>query len=153
VDEYYSSDGGDGGALAAAVGAEEDGRFGLNDAVFFPNAIVVTDVHTAVGASVGPSSVLLTVQAGREPIEGDDVSQLQEAMVRLGYGAPTSGTFDDATRVAVESWQSAVGPKSMVSSTSAGGVLPARFASRAGSPWAVRSMTARRCSPLPSRRA
>jgi peptidoglycan hydrolase-like protein with peptidoglycan-binding domain len=110
VDEYYSSTT---AAMVerwqAAVGAEEDGRFGMNDAVFFPDAIVVTDVHTAVGASVGPSSVLLTVQAGREPIEGDDVSQLQDAMVRLGYGAPTSGTFDDATRVAVESWQAAVG--------------------------------------------
>ena len=110
VDGYYST------STAAmverwqeAVGAEVDGRFGLDDAVFLPGEITVLRVMSPVGTSVGPSSPLFGAEVGAEPIEGYDVTQLQEALARLGFSSPTTGTFDDATRAAVEAWQAAVG--------------------------------------------
>jgi len=110
VDDYFSA------STAAmvqrwqeAVGAEVDGRFGLDDAVFFPGEITIVRVTAPVGTSVGPSTPLLTVESGAVPIEGYDVAQLQEALVRLGFSVPTDGEFDDATKAGVEAWQAAVG--------------------------------------------
>lgn len=110
VDDYYST------TTAAmverwqeAVGAEVDGRFGLGDAVFFPEAVVVTQAQAAMGATVNANSVVLTVTAGSNPIEGSDVLQLQEALGRLGHSAPLTGVFDDATELAVRSFQASVG--------------------------------------------
>ena len=82
------------------------------------NTAVVTAVHTAVGARVQPGAVLLEV-SGRPLIalpgavpayrdlkpndDGDDVAQLQNALVQLGryHGGDPAGHFGPATKAAV----------------------------------------------------
>lgn len=96
-------------AWQEASGLAETGRFSPTQAVFLPGPAVVTGVAASVGSSLNASAAVLTVQVASEPIAGPDVLQLQEALTRLGYDAPTTGVFDDATRVAVERWQGDTG--------------------------------------------
>lgn len=106
IDELYSA------STAAmverwqtAIGATADGRLELGDAVFAPTGVTVSAVKAAVGTNVGPSSPLIVLETGSTPIEGDDVLQLQRALVRLGYDSPVTGIFDSATSAAVIRWQ------------------------------------------------
>ncbi|WKZ83098.1 MAG: peptidoglycan-binding protein [Acidimicrobiia bacterium] len=92
-----------------ASGLEVDGRFTPGDAVFLPGPAEIEQVQASVGTFASPTAPILTAQVGAEPIEGDDVRQLQEALVRLGHEVPVSGVFDEATRTAVTAWQRAVG--------------------------------------------
>lgn len=110
VDGYYSS------ATADAVGRWQDRhglvvdeRFSLGDGVFLPDTAIVVGVRTTVGAAVGPTTPVLDVQIGSAPIEGPDVLQLQQALVRLGHPAPTTGVLDEATTAAIAAWQTAIG--------------------------------------------
>jgi peptidoglycan hydrolase-like protein with peptidoglycan-binding domain len=42
-------------------------------------------------------------------IEGPDVTELQQALARLGYQVEATGVFDGPTQDAVRAWQAAVG--------------------------------------------
>jgi peptidoglycan hydrolase-like protein with peptidoglycan-binding domain len=110
VDDYFASATGDAiSRLQIATGLDDDGRFTLGDAVFFPGPVTVADVRAAVGDSVGAASPILVVQTGSEPIEGGDVLQLQQALGRLGYASPTTGVLDDSTTAAIVAWQTDIG--------------------------------------------
>lgn len=85
---------------------------------------VVTGVTSPEGATVDEGSVLIEVSErpvialqGQLPMfrslgpgsKGDDVTQLQEALVRLGIDVPVDGTYGEATERAVEELYTRVG--------------------------------------------
>ncbi len=91
-----------------SIGAVVDGRVDFGDVVFLPGPTVVESVNLAVGAQA--TQPVLSVEAGRTPIEGVDVEQLEANLEDLGYSpGPVDGSFDAATQAAVELWQAAVG--------------------------------------------
>jgi peptidoglycan hydrolase-like protein with peptidoglycan-binding domain len=91
------------------LGVEEDGIVQLGDVIFIPEAADVLAVSVEVGQSVNPGQPIVTVTSG-DPLQGDDVLQLEEALVALGYDGPTvDGVWDDGTKSAVLAWQTDVG--------------------------------------------
>ena len=118
-----------GGAAAverwqSAVGLEVDGLVRLGEVVFFPGGQRVV-AHASAGAAGSASTVSVgsTVQPGNEimrvapptnaPDPGQDILQLEENLVALGYDL--DGTiavdleFDAATEASVKRWQRAAG--------------------------------------------
>ncbi|CAM5324866.1 peptidoglycan-binding protein [Streptomyces narbonensis] len=100
---------------------------------------VVTKVPFAVGAAVRPGQVLLEISGrplfvlpGRLPVyrdlkpgaTGDDVAQLQAALVGLGFGrgGDPEGTYGEGTKAAVEGFYLAAGydPRPAVDDDGAG---------------------------------
>jgi len=113
VDEVYT------GATESAVedwqedlGAAEDGVVDLGDVVFVPGPVTVLDVTVSVGDAIGDGAAVLTV-SGATPTAGDDVAQLEQALVALGFDAGgtlgVDGVWDSATTAAVRSWQEEAG--------------------------------------------
>lgn len=93
-----------------AAGADPDGRIAPGEIVFAPTAATVTRVSATVGASVGPSAVVATIETGAAtPVAGDDVVQLQRALGRLGHQVPITGIVDEPTAGAILAWQADVG--------------------------------------------
>lgn len=91
------------------LGVEEDGEVALGDVVFIPGPSDVLSVEVAVGDSVTAGQPIVTISTG-EPLAGDDVRQLEEALVALGYDGPAvDGVWDDGTRRAVLAWQEEAG--------------------------------------------
>jgi len=91
------------------VGMVVDGTVDLGEIVFLPAVPTVRAVSTALGATVNGSSPVVQVLSGSNGVEGADVTQLQAALARLGYGVSVTGVFDSATEEAVRSWQASVG--------------------------------------------
>ena len=91
------------------LGVEEDGIVQLGDVIFIPGEADVLAVAVEVGQSVGPGQPIVTVTSG-DPLQGDDVLQLEESLLALGYDGPTpDGIWDDGTKDAVLAWQSDAG--------------------------------------------
>jgi peptidoglycan hydrolase-like protein with peptidoglycan-binding domain len=91
------------------LGVDEDGEVTLGDVIFIPGPSEVLAVDVAVGDSVGAGQPIVTISTG-EPLAGEDVRQLEEALVALGYDLPTlDGVWDDATKSAVLAWQQDTG--------------------------------------------
>jgi len=89
----------------ADLGVEEDGRVSLGDVIFIPGSSDILSVNIAVGDSVGAGQPIVTISTG-DPLSGDDVLQLEEALVALGYEGPiVDGVWDDGTKQAVLAWQ------------------------------------------------
>ena len=82
----------------------------LGSVVFLPGPTEITSVDVAVGDVVTSGRALVSV-AGDELMTGDDVLQLEAALVALGFGVDVSvdGVFDAATIAAVVEFQIAVG--------------------------------------------
>jgi peptidoglycan hydrolase-like protein with peptidoglycan-binding domain len=92
-----------------ALGVEETGRVDYGDVIFIPAASEVLAVNVAVGDTVNAGFSILTISTG-DPLQGDDVLQLEEALVALGYEGPVvDGIWDPGTSDAVLAWQAATG--------------------------------------------
>lgn len=91
------------------LGVEEDGVVQLGDVIFIPRAADVLAVAVEVGQSINPGQPVVTVTAG-DPLQGEDVLQLEAALAALGYDVPSvDGIWDEATKNAVLAWQTEVG--------------------------------------------
>jgi biotin carboxyl carrier protein len=91
------------------LGVEEDGIVQLGDVIFISEAADVLAVAVEVGQSVNPGQPIATISDG-DPLQGDDVLQLEQALVALGYaGLSADGIWDDGTKAAVLAWQADVG--------------------------------------------
>jgi peptidoglycan hydrolase-like protein with peptidoglycan-binding domain len=87
------------------LGVEEDGQVSLGDVIFIPGPSDILSVSIAVGDSVGAGQPIVTISTG-DPLSGDDVRQLEEALVALGYEGPiVDGVWDDGTKQAILAWQ------------------------------------------------
>lgn len=91
------------------LGVDDDGVVELGDVIFIPGPGEILDVSTAVGQSVNAGQSVATVTSG-QPLAGDDVRQLEESLVALGYEGPVAdGVWDDGTQSAVLAWQADTG--------------------------------------------
>jgi len=87
------------------LGVEETGRVEYGDVIFIPTASDVLAVNVTVGDTVNGGQPIVTIATG-DALEGDDVLQLEESLVALGYGQPTvDGVWDAGTSDAVHLWQ------------------------------------------------
>jgi peptidoglycan hydrolase-like protein with peptidoglycan-binding domain len=87
------------------LGVEEDGAVELGDVVFIPGPGEVLDVAAAVAQPVSAGHAVATITSG-DALAGDDVLQLEEALVTLGYDGPVvDGIWDEGTTSAVAAWQ------------------------------------------------
>lgn len=95
-----------------SIGADDDGVVDLGEVVFIDGPTRVTDVHASAGDRFSSGQELLSL-AGPEVMVGDDVRQMQQALVDLGYDAEGSlvvdGRFTDATSRAVLAFEEAFG--------------------------------------------
>ncbi len=98
----------------AAVGAEEDGSVELGEVFFIPGPTEVSTATMSVGDTVGAGQSPLTL-AGREAMVGDDVAQLETALVALGYGdggaLVADREFTEETAQAVKAFELDLGLK------------------------------------------
>ncbi len=93
----------------ADLGVDDTGVVALGDVIFIPGPAEVLNVAVDVGQSVNAGQPVATVTAG-DPLSGDDVLQLEQDLVALGYDGPVvDGVWDDGTKSAVSAWQSDVG--------------------------------------------
>ncbi len=91
------------------LGVEEDGIVQLGDIIFIPEQAEILAVSVDVGQSVAPGQPVVTVSAG-DPLQGDDVAQLEAALTDVGYsGITVDGIWDTGTKSAVLAWQEDVG--------------------------------------------
>ncbi|MDJ0953650.1 MAG: peptidoglycan-binding protein [Acidimicrobiia bacterium] len=91
------------------LGVDETGQVSLGDVIFIPAAAEVLAVNVAVGDSVTAGQPIATISTG-DPLAGDDVLQLERALVALGYEGPAvDGVWDDGTGEAVLAWQADAG--------------------------------------------
>ncbi len=91
------------------LGVEETGQVAFGDVIFIPEASEIVSVHVAVGDSVNAGQPVVTISTG-DPLAGDDVLQLETALVDLGYEGPVvDGVWDSGTKTAVLAWQAATG--------------------------------------------
>jgi hypothetical protein len=98
-------------ALEESIGAEVDGELRRGDVVFAAGPHTVAAVQVEVGSQVTPQTVVVEFADGEE-LAGDDVAQLQAALVELGHAGenlPTDGTLGAATEAAVRDFQVAMG--------------------------------------------
>ena len=91
------------------LGVEETGQVTLGDVIFIPESAEVLSVNVEIGDSVNAGQPIVTISTG-DPLAGDDVLQLEEALVALGYEGPVvDGVWDGGTKDAVLEWQAASG--------------------------------------------
>jgi biotin carboxyl carrier protein len=91
------------------LGVEETGTVEYGDVIFIPAASEVLAVNVAVGDTVNAGQPILTIATG-DPLSGDDVLQLEEALVTMGYPGPiVDGVWDSGTTDAVLAWQAETG--------------------------------------------
>ena len=97
-------------ALQADLGLEQDGVLELGEIVFLPGPAQVLDQLAALGDPA--QGAVLSVTTGDATI-GNDVLQLQEALISLGHDADgalvADGTFTPETTQAILEFQSAAG--------------------------------------------
>ena len=87
------------------LGVEADGRVEFGDVIFIPAAADVRSVTADVGQAANPGHPVGTITSG-DPLEGDDVAQLEASLTALGYdGVDVDGRWDDGTKAAVLAWQ------------------------------------------------
>lgn len=90
------------------LGVEADGVVELGDVIFIPEEADILSVSIEVGQSVGPGQPIASVTTG-EPLAGDDVLQLEEALAALGFEVDVDGVWDATTKAAVAAWQEETG--------------------------------------------
>jgi peptidoglycan hydrolase-like protein with peptidoglycan-binding domain len=91
------------------MGLEETGRIEVGDLVFAPLPAQVLAEQAVVGTTVNSSTPILSVSGG-DPLTGDDVFQLEQALGELGYDPGSiDGTYDIETARAVADWTDDVG--------------------------------------------
>ena len=94
------------------VGGNEDGVVQLGEVIFLPGPVEVNEVVVEVGDLANEGMEML-VGVGSTPLEGEDVYQLERALVALGYdtdgGVVVDGTMSAATISAMLAWQAAIG--------------------------------------------
>lgn len=91
------------------LAVEEDGVVALGDVIFIPGPADVLALSIEVGQSVNAGQPVATITSG-DALAGDDVRQLEQALVALGYDGPTiDGVWDQGTKSALLTWQSDVG--------------------------------------------
>jgi peptidoglycan hydrolase-like protein with peptidoglycan-binding domain len=94
------------------IGATVDGRVELGEVIFIPGPAEVVAVDAEIGDTVGDGSPVMAL-AGDTPMQGEDVRQLEENLVALGYDAGGALTVDDvfdaATSEAIEAWEADLG--------------------------------------------
>ena len=87
------------------LGVEETGQVDLGSIIFVPAASEVLTVAVEVGDSVNAGQPIATIATG-DPLQGDDVRQLETALTSLGYdGLIVDGVWDEGTSRAVQAWQ------------------------------------------------
>jgi len=135
--------------LASTVVLRGDVRPEVSLAVGVPSSVegagVVTRVPPVVGSEVAEGALVLAVSGrpvfvlrGDVPVyrslkpgmSGTDVSQLQAALVRLGFSPETSGVFGEGTKVAVSKFYAAAGFDPIPSATTPADVSAAEQALR-----------------------
>ena len=91
------------------LGVDDDGVVDLGDVIFIPGPGDVLNVSVEVGQSIGGGQPVATITSG-DPLSGEDVMQLESALVDLGYEGPVvDGVWDQGTKNAVLEWQAADG--------------------------------------------
>lgn len=97
-------------ALQAWVGADDDGELELGEYIVIDGPQVVGEIAVEIGVTLAEQTPVVRFVDGGET-EGDDVAQLQVALVELGVADDlrTDGVFDEATAAAVRELQSAAG--------------------------------------------
>ena len=98
-----------------ASGATVDGSVGMGEIVYVPGPVEVTEFLIEVGDSVGSGQPVATVPSDEdvEILEGEDVRQLEAALVRLGFDVDgaliADGVWDESTEASVLAWQESLG--------------------------------------------
>ncbi len=95
-------------AWQESIGAVADGAVDLGEVVFLPGPAQVIAPLGEIGERVGDGSLLLRIATG-DPLSGDDVAQLEQALLQLGYLAIADDTFDSRTADAIKALQAATG--------------------------------------------
>lgn len=86
------------------LGMDETGRVVVGEMIFAPVPGQILSQETLVGSNVNPTTPILTVSSG-DPLTGQDVEQLEEALSDLGYSVGTiDGVYDTDTAEAVATW-------------------------------------------------
>ncbi len=93
--------------LQMDLGLEVDGSLDLNEAIFLPGAVQVTNMSSTLGARASGGS-LLTVSTG-SPAGGADIAQLESTLLDLGLVDKADGIYDSATYAAVQQFQHMMG--------------------------------------------
>ncbi len=97
------------------IGANIDGSVGLGEVIYASGPVEVIEFLIVSGDVVGSGQAVAELPDDEEVeiLEGDDVLQLEAALVRLGFDASGSlvadGVWDGATGSAVEAWQESIG--------------------------------------------
>ena len=89
------------------LGVDETGQVSPADLVFAPLPAQVVTVQADTGVVVSPTSPVMTVRGG-DPISGDDVLQLEEALVGLGFLNSSDDVLDVGDIEAITSFQDSV---------------------------------------------
>jgi peptidoglycan hydrolase-like protein with peptidoglycan-binding domain len=99
-------------AFQADLGLEQDGVLDLGEVVFLPGPAQVLNQFVAPGDPANSQGTVMTVTTSDATL-GEDVRQLQTALIALGYDAggalQADGTFSSATTQAVLEFQTANG--------------------------------------------
>jgi peptidoglycan hydrolase-like protein with peptidoglycan-binding domain len=99
-------------AFQADLGLEQDGVLDLGEIVFLPGPAQVLDQLAAPGDPANAQGMAVIVTTSDATL-GEDVRQLQAALIALGYDAggalQADGTFSPATNQAVLAFQAATG--------------------------------------------
>ncbi len=98
------------------IGAEVDGAVGLGEVIYAQGPVEVVEFTIELGDVVGAGQAVAELPDAREEVEvlrGDDVLQLESALLRLGFDAAgrlvADGVWDQATEDAVIEWQRSIG--------------------------------------------
>ena len=95
------------------IGALSDGTIALGDVIFSRGPVEVLEFLIELGDVVGSGQAVATLLDETDPLEGDDVLQLETALTRLGFGLSgklvADGVWDGVTDEAVLVWQESVG--------------------------------------------
>ena len=95
------------------IGAASDGMIALGDVIFSPGPVEVLDFLVEPGDIVGSAEAVANLLDEADPLEGDDVLQLEAALIRLGFDSSgalvADGVWDEVTDEAVVAWQESVG--------------------------------------------
>ncbi len=98
-------------ALEDSIGAEVDGQLRLGEYVFLDGPQTIAEVAVEVGDQISKQTTVVQFVDGEQQ-SGDDVAQLQSALVKLGHtddGLMIDGTFHSTTEDAVRAFQRATG--------------------------------------------
>jgi peptidoglycan hydrolase-like protein with peptidoglycan-binding domain len=98
------------------IGADADGAVDLGEVIFSSGSIEVTEFLIEPGDSIGIGQSVAELPDPEEEVEvpeGDDVLQVEAALLRHGFDAggalAADGVWDEATEAAVVAWQESLG--------------------------------------------